>query len=68
MGYASSYGRCGCSTIKIMESGKIIDYIRCVEHYCAAVDDPKIIEVAQNRREHNNQMLLEWEKYMSKYK
>lgn len=57
MGYASTYAPCGCSIIRLMESGNIIVYVRCIEHYTPE-DDVKILEADKNRREHEKQI---WE-------
>lgn len=56
MGYASAFSECGCSHTMIMESGVMIHYVRCADHYVASIDDPKIIEAAENKREHDQKM------------
>lgn len=54
MGYATTIGGCGCVTIRIMESGNIIEYTRCAKHYVPE-DDVIILEAVKNRREHEKQ-------------
>lgn len=56
MGYATAILGCGCShTMTMGESGKLIDYKRCAEHYVPE-DDVKILEAEKNKREHDKQL------------
>jgi len=57
MGYATAYALCGCTHTMIMESGMMIRYVRCVDHYVAAVDDSKVAEAANNNREHEQKIM-----------
>ena len=65
MGLASSYGPCGCCMTKLMESGKIITYVRCMEHYVSE-DDVIVLEAAKNRREYEDKMWNEANKFFNR--
>lgn len=56
MGYATTVFGCGCITSTIMESGKVVQYERCAEHYIAEEDDVKIVEAMKNKKEHERQL------------
>lgn len=58
MGYATSIGPCGCTYTRLMESGKIINYKKCLKHYVPE-DDVIILEAMNNKREHEEEIWAE---------
>ena len=59
MGYATVISPCGCRHMQIMEreNYRMIEWVKCKEHYNSGIDDEIIVLAAKNMREHRDRII-----------